>query len=168
MSSDHGPRIAIYPGTFDPVTNGHLDLVRRALKLFDKIIIAIGINPAKKSLFSLEERLEMVHETIGMNGRIEITSFDGLLVDLAARYGACAILRGLRAVSDFDYELQRALMNRKLDKRIETVFLMTGFRWIYISSSIVKEAARFGGNLEGLVPPLVEERLKKAFGVTGS
>lgn len=164
---EHTPRIAIYPGTFDPVTNGHLDLVRRALKLFDRIVIAIGINPAKESLFALEERLEMVHETIGMDGRIEITSFDGLLVDLAARYGACAILRGLRAVSDFDYELQRALMNRKLDKNIETVFLMTGFRWIYISSTIVKEAARFGGNLEGLVPPLVEERLRKAFRVTG-
>ena len=167
MSSDHSPRIAIYPGTFDPVTNGHLDLVRRALKLFDRIIIAIGINPTKKSLFTLEDRLEMVRETIGMDGRIEITSFDGLLVDLAARHGACAILRGLRAVSDFDYELQRALMNRKLDRNIETVFLMTGFRWIYISSTIVKEAARFGGSLEGLVPPLVEERLRKAFGVAG-
>ena len=166
MTSDCTPRIAIYPGTFDPITNGHLDLVRRALKLFDKIVVAIGINPAKESLFTLEERLDMVHETIGMDGRIEITSFDGLLVDLAAKYRACAILRGLRAVSDFDYELQRALMNRKLDKNIETVFLMTGFRWIYISSTIVKEAARFGGNLEGLVPPLVEERLRKAFGIT--
>jgi len=163
ISSDHIPRIAIYPGMFDPVTNGHLDLVNRALKLFDRIVIAIGINPTKKSLFTLEDRLEMVSETIGMDGRIEITSFDGLLVDFAAKHGACAILRGLRAISDFDYELQRALMNRKLDRNIETVFLMTGFRWIYISSTIVKEAARFGGNLEGLVPPLVEERLKKAF-----
>jgi len=162
-SPNHTPRIAVYPGTFDPVTNGHLDLVDRALKLFDKVVIAIGINPVKESLFTLEERLEMVRETIGTNGRVKITSFDGLLVDLAARYGACAILRGLRAVSDFDYELQRALMNRKLSRDIETVFLMTGFRWIYISSTIVKEAARFGGSLDGLVPPSVEERLRKAF-----
>jgi pantetheine-phosphate adenylyltransferase len=105
----------------------------------------------------------MVSETIKANKRIEITCFDGLLVDLAARYDACAILRGLRAVSDFDYELQRALMNRKLSPNIETVFLMTGFRWIYISSTIVKEAARFGGSLEGLVPPVVEKRLRKIF-----
>ena len=160
---NHPSRIAVYPGMFDPVTNGHLDLVDRALKLFDKVVIAIGINPAKESLFSLDERLEMVRETIGTNGRVEIISFDGLLVDLATKHGACAILRGLRAVSDFDYELQRALMNRKLSRDIETVFLMTGFRWIYISSTIVKEAARFGGSLEGLVPPSVEERLKKAF-----
>lgn len=159
----HKSRTAIYPGTFDPVTNGHLDLIDRALKLFDKVVIAIGINPVKQSLFTLEERLEMVSETIKANKRIEITCFDGLLVDLAARYDACAILRGLRAVSDFDYELQRALMNRKLSPNIETVFLMTGFRWIYISSTIVKEAARFGGSLEGLVPPVVEKRLRKIF-----
>ena len=161
--SNHRTQIAVYPGTFDPVTNGHLDIVDRALKLFDKVVIAIGINPVKESLFTLEERLDMVSKTIGTNGRVEIISFDGLLVDLAIKYKACAILRGLRAVSDFDYELQRALMNRKLSRDIETVFLMTGFRWIYISSTIVKEAARFGGSLEGLVPPLVEERLREAF-----
>nr|HDN01005.1 pantetheine-phosphate adenylyltransferase [Deltaproteobacteria bacterium] len=163
MQSNPLSRTAVYPGTFDPVTNGHLDIVDRALKMFDQVVIAIGTNPVKESLFTIEERLEMVRETAGINGRVQITSFDGLLVDLAARYGACAILRGLRAVSDFDYELQRALMNRKLSPDIETVFLMTGFRWIYISSTIVKEAARFGGSLEGLVPPFVEDRLRKAF-----
>ncbi|MGQ9499486.1 MAG: pantetheine-phosphate adenylyltransferase [Dissulfurimicrobium sp.] len=156
-------RIAIYPGTFDPVTNGHIDLIERALKLFDKIVIGIGTNPVKATLFSLEERIKMIKCTVGMNGRIEVESFEGLLVDFAARHKACAIIRGLRAVSDFDYELQRALMNRKLARDIETVFLMTGFRWIYISSTIVKEAARFGGSLEGLVPPMVEERLRAKF-----
>ncbi|MGB9711705.1 MAG: pantetheine-phosphate adenylyltransferase [Dissulfurimicrobium sp.] len=156
-------RIAVYPGTFDPVTNGHIDLIERALRLFDKIVIGIGTNPAKAPLFTLEERIEMIKDTVGVDGRIEVASFDGLLVDFAVRHGACAILRGLRAVSDFDYELQRALMNRKLARDIETVFLMTGFRWIYISSTIVKEAARFGGSLEDLVPPLVEERLREKF-----
>ncbi len=156
-------RIAVYPGTFDPITNGHLDLIQRGLRLFDKIIIGIGKNPVKEPLFSVEERLEMIKETANFNGRVEVTSFDGLLVDFARENGACAILRGLRAVSDFDYELQRAIMNRKLSRDIETVFLMTGFRWIYISSTIVKEAARFGGSLQGVVPPLVERRLKEKF-----
>ncbi len=154
-------KIAVYPGTFDPVTNGHLDLIGRGLRLFDKIVVAIGTNPLKAPLFTLEERTEMIREVIGQAEEVEITGFDGLLVDFARDKGACAILRGLRAVSDFDYELQRALMNRKLDRDIETVFLMTGFRWIYISSTIVKEAAQFGGSVKGLVPPSVEERLKR-------
>jgi pantetheine-phosphate adenylyltransferase len=163
VKSSMTERIAVYPGTFDPVTNGHIDLIERALRLFDKIVIGIGTNPLKAPLFSLEERIEMIKSTVGVDGHIEAESFEGLLVDFAARHGACAILRGLRAVSDFDYELQRALMNRKLARDIETVFLMTGFRWIYISSTIVKEAARFGGSLEGLVPPMVEERLRAKF-----
>jgi pantetheine-phosphate adenylyltransferase len=156
-------RIAVYPGTFDPVTNGHLDIIDRALKLFDHVVIGIGMNPVKEPLFSLDERLEMLWQTAGTADRVEIMSFDGLLVDFAAKFGACAILRGLRAVSDFEYEFQRALINRKLARTIETVFLMTGFRYIYISSTIVKEAARFGGSLEGLVPPLVEERLREKY-----
>ncbi len=156
-------RIAVYPGTFDPVTNGHLDLIQRGLRLFDQVVVAIGTNPAKEPLFSLEERVEMIEEAVDGDSRVRVMPFSGLLVDFAREQGACAILRGLRAVSDFDYELQRALMNRKLDRSIETVFLMTGFRWIYISSTIVKEAARFGGSLAGLVPPGVEERLRRRF-----
>lgn len=163
MTEPRHPRIAIYPGTFDPITNGHLDLVQRALRLYDRVIVAVGINPLKTALFSLEERLDMIRQTAGQNECVEVASFDGLLVDFARERGACAVLRGLRAVSDFDYELQRALMNRKLDRGIETVFLMTGFRWIYISCTIIKEAARFGGSVEGLVPKLVEKRLSEKF-----
>ena len=155
---------AIYPGTFDPITNGHIDIIERGLRLFDSIVVAIGENPAKRPLFTIEERMEMVRECVRDEPRVEVRAFNGLLVDFAKECGATVILRGLRAVSDFDYELQRALMNRKLSREIETVFLMTGFRWIYISSTIVKEAARFGGDLCDLVPPLVEERLKKCFG----
>ena len=154
---------AIYPGTFDPITNGHLDLIKRALTMFHKVIIGVGKNPIKKSLFTVEERLNMIRKTAGINKRIMVTSFDGLLVDFAKQHKATVIIRGLRAVSDFDYELQRALMNRKLCRDIETVFLMTGFKYIYISSTIVKEAARFGGSLEGLVPPLVEQEMKRKF-----
>lgn len=156
-------RRIVYPGTFDPVTNGHLDLVKRALKIFDEVVVAIGENPLKRPVFTLEERLELLEVTAGTDPRVKVMSFDGLVVDFAREIGACAILRGLRAVSDFDSELQRALMNRKLDRDIETVFLMTGFRWIFISSTIVKEAAQFGGSLEGLVPEIVEERLKEKF-----
>jgi len=153
----------IYPGTFDPVTNGHLDLIKRALRLFDEVVVAIGINPLKSPLFTMEDRVAMLEETAGLDPRVSIRTFDGLIVDFAREVGACAILRGLRAVSDFDSELQRALMNRKLSRDVETVFLMTGFKWIYLSSTIVKEAARFGGCLEGLVPKIVEERLKEKF-----
>ena len=156
-------KIAVYPGTFDPVTNGHLDVIRRGLSMFDRVIVAVGINPGKAPLFTFEERIEIMNEVLDSTDRVEVAGFEGLLVDFAREVGACAILRGLRAVSDFEYELQRALMNRKLDRCIETVFLMTGFRWIYISSTIVKEAARFGGSLEGLVPPLVEERMRQKY-----
>ncbi len=157
-------RIVVYPGTFDPVTNGHIDLIKRALRLFDKVVVAVGRNPAKAPLFSIKERLQMVRDSlIDFNDRVEVEAFDSLLVDFVRKKGAMAILRGLRAVSDFEFELQRAIMNRKLDRSIETIFLMTGFRWIYISSTIVKEAAQFGGNLDGLVPPHVEEALKKKF-----
>jgi pantetheine-phosphate adenylyltransferase len=157
------PRIIVYPGTFDPVTYGHIDLINRALRIFDKVIVAVGQNPAKAPLFTTEERLEMIRDSISPDKPVELESFDCLLVDFARSHGACAILRGLRAVSDFEFELQRAIMNRKLDRNIETVFLMTGFRWIYISSTIVKEAAQFGGSLDGLVPPHVEDALKRRF-----
>ncbi len=156
-------KIIIYPGTFDPVTYGHLDLINRALRIFDKVIVAVGQNPAKAPLFSIEERLQMIRESISSDKDVEVESFNCLLVDFARSHNACAILRGLRAVSDFEFELQRAIMNRKLDRTVETVFLMTGFRWIYISSTIVKEAAQFGGSLDGLVPPHVEEAMRKKF-----
>ncbi len=156
-------RIIVYPGTFDPVTYGHIDLINRAMRIFDKVIVAVGQNPAKAPLFTTEERLEMIRDSLSPEKPVELESFDCLLVDFARSHGACAILRGLRAVSDFEFELQRAIMNRKLDRTIETVFLMTGFRWIYISSTIVKEAAQFGGSLDGLVPPHVEEALKKKY-----
>ncbi|MFZ0727094.1 MAG: pantetheine-phosphate adenylyltransferase [Desulfobacterales bacterium] len=157
-------RIAIYPGSFDPVTNGHLDIVKRGLKLFDKIIVTILHNPGKQTLFSVEERLGMLRESMKSLAHIEIDHYDGLLVDYAAERKAQAILRGMRAVSDFEFEFQMALMNRRLDREIQTVFLMTGLRWIFTSSSIFKEAARFGGNIEGMVPPLVLEQLKIKFG----
>lgn len=157
-------RVAIYPGSFDPVTNGHLDIVKRGLKLFDKIIVTILYNPGKETLFSLEERLGMLRESMKSLSHIEIDHYDGLLVDYAAKRKAQAILRGMRAVSDFEYEFQMALMNRRLDREIQTVFLMTGLRWIFTSSSIIKEAARFGGNIEGMVPPNVLRKLKIKFG----
>ena len=154
-------RIAIYPGSFDPVTNGHLDIIKRGLKLFDRIIVAIMFNPSKKSLFTVEERIEMLETSLKSFSNIEIDTFDGLTVDYAAEKKAHAILRGMRAVSDFEYEFQLALMNRRLNREIQTVFLMTGLRWIFTSSSIIKEAAEFGGNINGMVPPIVNERLKE-------
>lgn len=159
-------RVAIYPGSFDPVTNGHLDIVARGLKLFDRIIVTILKNPAKKTLFSIDERIEMLISCLGNNPNIEIATFDGLLVDYAVSRKAQAILRGMRAVSDFEYEFQLALMNRKLNRDIQTVFLMTGMRWIFTSSSIIKEAAQFGGNINGMVPQIVNRKLKEKFGTT--
>ncbi len=154
-------RIAIYPGSFDPVTNGHLDIIKRGLKLFDQVIVAIMHNPAKESLFTVEERREMLKISLKSFSNIEIDTFNGLTVNYAAEKKAHAILRGMRAVSDFEHEFQLALMNRRLNREIQTVFLMTGLRWIYTSSSIIKEAAGFGGNINGMVPPIVNERLKE-------
>ncbi len=157
--------VAVYPGTFDPITMGHIDIISRALEIFDRVIIAVARNPAKTPLFSLEERLQMIRDsfTSEEDGRIEIEAVEGLLVDFAYRKGAKAIVRGLRAVSDFDYEFQMALMNRRLEREVETVFLMTAFRWIYISSSIIKDAARHGGDISGLVPDHVCECLREKF-----
>ena len=154
-------KLAVYPGSFDPVTYGHLDLLDRGLKIFDRVVIAIAANPGKKQLFSVEERAELI--TAALEGhphaaRVTVDSFRGLLVYYVRRIRANAILRGLRAVSDFEYEFQMALMNRKLSSQIETLFLMTGMEWIYISSSIIKEVAMSGGCVTGLVPPLTEKK----------
>ena len=156
-------RIAIYPGSFDPATNGHIDIVQRGLQLFDTIIVTILVNPGKKSLFSVPKRMEMLRESLKHLDGVAYDSYDGLLVDYAKQRGAAAVLRGMRAVSDFEYEFQMALMNRKLDRDIQTVFLMTGLRWIFTSSSIIKEAAQFGGDIEDMVPPVVYEALMKKF-----
>ncbi len=156
-------KVAIYPGSFDPVTNGHIDIIERGLKLFDKVIVSILHNPGKKNLFTLDERLEMLKDCMKKFNNIEVDSFDGLLVDYAATRNADAILRGLRAMSDFEYEFQMALMNRRLNREVQTVFLMTGLRWIFTSSSIIKEAIQFGGNIDGMVPKLVQNKLKRKF-----
>ena len=157
------PKVAIYPGSFDPVTNGHLDILERGMKLFDKIIVAILTNPGKRFLFTLEERIEMLEVSMKKFSNVEIGTFDGLTVDYAAKRNAQAILRGLRALSDFEYEFQMALMNRRLNREVQTIFLMTGMRWIYTSSSIIKEAAQFGGSIAGMVPPIVEKRIKEKY-----
>ena len=156
-------RIAIYPGSFDPVTNGHLDIIQRGLTLFDRIIVAILHNPGKTAIFTLDERRALLEESLADLDGVEIDAFDGLLVDYAEQRQASAILRGMRAVSDFEYEFQMALMNRKLNREVQTVFLMTGLRWIFTSSSIIKEAAQFGGDIEDMVPPNVCRQLKKKF-----
>jgi pantetheine-phosphate adenylyltransferase len=156
-------RLAIYPGSFDPVTNGHLDIIERGLKLFDRIIVAVLINPAKRPLFTVEERLELLRQSLAHLPNVEVNTSEGLLVDYAVQMKAGAILRGMRAVSDFEHEFQMALMNRRLNRKIETVFLMTGLRWIFTSSSIIKEAASFGGQIKELVPEVVYEKLKEKF-----
>ncbi len=156
--------IAVYPGTFDPITNGHLDIIERGLHLFDRVIIAVAVNAEKEPLFPLEERLQMIRDCFPNDKeRVEVNSVSGLLVDYAFKQGAKAIIRGFRAVSDFDYEFQLALMNRRLEREVETVFLMTGFRWIFISSSIIKDAARHGGDVSGLVPDHVREMLQEKY-----
>ncbi|NSW86026.1 MAG: pantetheine-phosphate adenylyltransferase [Syntrophobacteraceae bacterium] len=160
-------KVAVYPGSFDPITYGHLDLIERGLKIFDSIVIAVAANPGKKPLFSFEERLEMINASIDghpLQNRIRVGSFQGLLVEYVRSLPANAILRGLRAISDFEYEFQMALMNRKLSTEIETLFLMTGMRWIYISSRIIKEVVMSGGCVTGLVAPAVEKKLQEKLG----
>ena len=158
------PAVALYPGTFDPITNGHIDIIKRGLSLFDKIIVTVAINVQKTPLFSLEERCSLIAACFQeFDGRVDVGYTDGLIVDYALKNNAHAIIRGLRAISDFDYEFQLALMNRRLERSVETVFLMTGFRWIYISSTGIKNAARCKGNITGLVPEHVERALQDKF-----
>jgi pantetheine-phosphate adenylyltransferase len=152
-------RIALYPGSFDPLTNGHLDILSRARRLADRVVVAILENDAKTPLFSVAERIEMIREILGDDGSTPVRSFSGLLVDFAREMGATLIVRGLRAVSDYEYELQMALMNRRLNPSIETVFLMAKEEYSYVSSRLVKEVARLGGDLTGVVPESVRRRL---------
>jgi len=152
--------VAIYPGSFDPITNGHLDLIERGARLCDRLVVAVLRNEAKQPLFSVEERMEMLREVICDYPNAEVDSFDGLLVDYAQRRGATVLIRGIRAISDYEYELQMALMNRRLCPGVETVFLMAGEAYSFLSSRVVKEVIRLGGDISGLVPSPVEVRLK--------
>jgi pantetheine-phosphate adenylyltransferase len=154
-------RAAIYPGSFDPMTNGHLSLIQRGLRMFDKLIVAIAVNPKKVPLFSVEERRSLIEGAIDGDPRVEVDHFDGLLVHYAAKRGINVVLRGLRAMSDFEFEFQLANMNRKLSADLETVFMMTGEDYFYVSSNLVREVASFGGNVEGMVPDNVLAALKK-------
>jgi pantetheine-phosphate adenylyltransferase len=154
---------AVYPGMFDPVHNGHVDVIQRSLQIFDELIVAVVANPAKQPLFSVKERLEMIDEATSELSNFRIIAFDGLLIDLVARERADCIVRGIRAVSDFEYEFQMALMNRKLRSTVETVFLMPHEKYTYISSRLIKEVASFGTSVAGLVPPIAEKRLAEKY-----
>ena len=156
-------RIAVYPGSFDPPTRGHTDLITRSLALADQVIVAVATNLAKEPLFTVEERLAMLQSAMGVQPRIRYESFEGLLADFARKVGAHMIVRGLRAVSDFEYEFQMALMNRRLHPSLETVFLVPGVDYTYVSSSLVREVARYGGDVTGLVHPDVSEALRRRF-----
>ncbi|MCL4490515.1 MAG: pantetheine-phosphate adenylyltransferase [Nitrospirae bacterium] len=157
-------KLAIYPGTFDPVTNGHLDLIERGLRIFDELIVAVAYNPKKQPLFSIEERLHLIRESVKGYKKLRVEEFNGLLVDYVKSKSGIVIIRGLRAVSDFEYEFQMALMNRRLAMDIETVFMMPSEEFSYLTSTIVKEIASFGGSVSGLVPQTVEKVLKERFG----
>jgi pantetheine-phosphate adenylyltransferase len=152
--------IAIYPGTFDPLTNGHLDLIARGAKIVDELVVAILRNEEKQPLFSLADRVEMLTEETRGFGNVKVATFDGLLVDFARERGATAVLRGIRAISDYEYEFQMAMMNRRLDPELETIFMMPAEKYSYVSSRLVKQVVFLGGSVEGLVPPLVLRRLK--------
>jgi pantetheine-phosphate adenylyltransferase len=157
---------AVFPGSFDPITNGHLDIIERGLSVFDEVVIAILVNPDKRALFTVEERLEIIRQAYAGNRRVHVDTFSGLLVDYAVQSGASVIVRGLRAISDFEYEFQMALMNRRLDPRIETVFMMPAESYSYLSSRLVKEVFQLGGSVRDLVPPVVEARLREKYGAT--
>ena len=156
-------KIAVYPGSFDPITNGHVDIIKRGLRMFDELIILIAYNRNKNTLFSVDERSEMIREVIKDCKNVRVDCSDGLLVEFVKDSGANVILRGLRALSDFEYEFQLALINRRLNREIETVFLMTGYKWFYTSSTIIKEAASIGGSVKGLVPEIVNLKLMEKF-----
>ena len=155
------PRIAIYPGSFDPLTNGHLSLIQRGLKIFDGLVVAVANNPDKTPLFSVDERKQLIVDAVRGDERVEVDSFDGLLVDYAKKRGVHTVLRGLRAVSDFEYEFQLANMNRKLDPQFDSVFVMTGEDYFYVSARLVREVARFGGDVSDLVPKNVLQALER-------
>ena len=157
----------VYPGTFDPITNGHLDIIGRGVHLFDRVVVALLQNADKEPLLPLDERMAIVRSVVARFPNVEVDSFDGLLVDYARARGARAIVRGLRALSDFEYEFQMALMNRRLEPGVETVFMMPSEAWSYVSSRLVKEVARLGGDVSGLVPPEVAARLKTRYAGAG-
>jgi pantetheine-phosphate adenylyltransferase len=158
--------LAVFPGSFDPITNGHLDIIARGLSVFDDVTIAILINPGKQALFTVEERVAIIRDAYRGEPRVKVDTFSGLLVDYAERVGAAVIVRGLRAISDFEYEFQMALMNRRLNPRIETVFMMPAEGYSYLSSRLVKEVFQLGGRVRDLVPPIVERRLAEKYGAT--
>jgi pantetheine-phosphate adenylyltransferase len=166
MGKNNMGNTAVYPGSFDPITNGHLSILRRALTIFDSVTIAVASDSIKKTLFTMDERIEMIRESIKNENKVTIDSFNGLLVDYVAGKKSNVILRGMRALSDFEYEFQMSLMNRKLNKNIQTIFLMTDYKWLYISSTIIKEVASLKGTIEGLVPDIVCRKLKEKFGYT--
>jgi pantetheine-phosphate adenylyltransferase len=160
-----GCKIAVYPGSFDPITNGHLDIIKRGIRMFDEIIVLVAYNPAKSSLFTVEERVEMIKEAVGNIEGVHVDCYSGLLVDYLKKTGANVILRGMRALSDFEYEFQMALMNRRQSREIETVFLLSGFKWFFSGSQIVKSVASIGGKVKGLVPENVYKKLMKKYSV---
>ena len=160
--------IGIYPGSFDPITSGHLDVIERGSRLCDRLIVSILKNEGKSPLFTVEDRMEMIREVVAPLQNVEVDTFDGLLVDYAREKGARVILRGIRAISDYEYELQMALMNRRLQPDLETIFLLAGEQYSFISSKLVKEVIRLGGNITGFVPPGVEQRLRERFRRTKS
>lgn len=156
-------RLAVYPGSFDPITNGHVDIIERGLRLFDKVVVAVLRNETKAPLYSAAERVQIIREVFGPRPGLEVDTFDGLLVEYAAARGAHVIVKGLRSIADYEYESQMALMNRRLQPGIETMFLMPAEPYAYTSSRLIKEVCRLGGDIHGLVPPLVEDRLRRTF-----
>ena len=168
MQDDFIKRIAIYPGSFDPITNGHVDIIKRGSRMFDEVVVLIAYNPNKDYLFTIEERMKMIREIFSDTKEVKVDCHSGLLVDYLKISGANIILRGMRALSDFEYEFQMALMNRRQTKNIETVFLMSGFKWFYTSSKLIKEVVSLGGSVKGLVPDNVNQRLMEKFNINNN